>query len=133
MAKNKKMLFIGLAICITLIIGMFYWNSNRIVSDEVVFIGEPPEFFYMVSPNTDGDIWVAWYQVENATSYKLYRNIDGGDFELIAQESHDPSNFYVYIIDWDLTDGQYGYKVKAIHIDGESDFSNVEFVVVQLV
>ena len=134
MAKKKNMLFIGLIICIMFIgiFGMFYYNPIS-SDDEVAFIGEPPEFGHMTNPDYNGVVFVWWYQVENAASYDLYRNVDGGDFVLITQVLHDPRRTLTYIIDRDLANGQYGYKIKAIHIDGESDFSLVIFIEVILI
>lgn len=136
MKKTKNTLIFGLIICTAFMVGFLYWNSIRMEAtpdDEVVFIGEPPRFFYMATPNTDGNIFVAWYQVENAMSYDLYRNIDGGSYELIAQKYHNPSLRFEYIFDRDLTNGKYGYKIKSIYVDGESDFSLPKFVDVQLI
>ena len=68
--------------------------------------------------------------IENAISYDLYRNVDGGDFTLIAQVLHrlDLGIFKGYFMDQNLVNGQYGYKIKAIYINGESDFSLVKFI-----
>lgn len=132
MIKNKKFLYSGLAICfILLIVGACYWNSqNDIVGDDdIVFIGTPPTMFNMITPDRDGKVDVPWYQVDNAISYDLYRNLDGGTYELIAQLDHNPSRVFLYFSDTDfLVDGQYGYKVKAIYINGESDFSDAEII-----
>ena len=117
--------------------GMFYYNSIGVnnTDTEPVYIGEPPEFLPIINPDTDGNIFVHWYQLENAISYDLYRNVDGWGFTLIAQVLHrlDLGIFKGYFRDQNLVNGQYGYKIKAIYINGESDFSLVKFIDVLII
>lgn len=128
---NKKTIGILIILVSGIVFGMFYCNS--IILDEVdedVFVGEPPELI-SIYPNLDSDgiIYIMWNPVENATSYDLYRNVNGNKYELIAQVRAIPSLTGIFR-DYILVSGEYGYKVKAIHTDGESDFSNPEFVTV---
>ena len=136
--KKKNLTFSIILVCIltgSIVFGMVYQNLIR--NDDVHdddFIGESPRIMRIIpNPDPDGIVYILWYQIENATSYNIYRNMDGGSYELIVQIIHKEGFNLGFFKDAGLVSGRYGYKVKAIHTNGESDFSNIEFVDVQLI
>ncbi len=81
-----------------------------------------------IIPNTDtdGDIIISWNQVSGATKYNIYRKVAGGSYTRIARIS---GTSYT---DYDLTDGNYYYKVRATNIEGSSPNSNIVSVVITI-
>lgn len=76
--------------------------------------------------DTDGNVNVQWLGSLDVTSYDIYRNKDGSSYILIRN-----INSFSYT-DSGLLDGVYRYKIKAKNIVGDSGFSNIESVTVQL-
>lgn len=67
----------------------------------------------------DGSIEVTWDAVDDATSYVLQRNEDGGDFTEVGGSLTEAS-----YTDTDVEEGvEYGYQVAAVNAIGSSAFS----------
>ncbi len=138
--KTNKVLFFGLIISIVLVFafGVYCWNENKsfITPDPLPL--EPTNVLPILSrfipdPDYDGDVIVEWIGVRNATSYNIYRNVNGSEFVVIEEQRREFVLIYRYN-DRGLSNGKYGYKITAMIRDEtsltliESDFSNIEFV-----
>lgn len=90
-------------------------------------VPDTPVLEIIESPNIDGEISLEWDVVPDALYYKVYKSIDGVNYDVIYPIIEE--NYYndlVYI------DGTYSYKIKAGNDVGTSDFSNIVSVTVQL-
>ncbi|KKL72133.1 hypothetical protein LCGC14_2087980, partial [marine sediment metagenome] len=102
--------------------------SNTVsVTVQIPVIPNPP-ILSTFNPliDTDGNVNVQWLGSLDVTSYDIYRNKDGSSYILIRN-----INSFSYT-DSGLLDGVYRYKIKAKNIVGDSGFSNIESVTVQL-
>ena len=77
--------------------------------------------------DTDGDITLIWSIVSNVTSYNVYFSENGISFERIIDGLSGTTYRHL-----GLTNGTYYYKVTAVNINGESDYSNMEDVTVEI-
>lgn len=77
--------------------------------------------------DTDGNITLIWSIVSNVTSYNVYFSENGISFERIIDGLSGTTYKHLR-----LTNGTYYYKVTAVNINGESDYSNVEDVIVEI-
>lgn len=87
--------------------------------------GDPPSapVLYTISPNpdVDGSIYVNWNDVSGAYRYWIYRNN-------VLITSSTVSSYTDNI----TTNGTYSYKIKAINAYGQSAYSNIKSVVVNI-
>ncbi len=112
--------------------GRIFSNTRTvavIIYDTPVVVLVPPNTplinYLSPTPDIDGDIYLRWGIISDATSYIIYRSINGGAFSNLVTISG--TSYY----DNDLSDGVYRYKVKARNADGVSGFSDTQSVTVQ--
>ena len=78
------------------------------------------------STDTDGTISLFWSKPTGTDSFKVYRSKDGGSFSLIKTTTS------ISYIDSGLSDGTYQYKIIACNLDGDSVYSNIRSVTVDI-
>ena len=107
--------------------GVSDFSNTKTVTVQIPVIPNPP-ILSTFNPliDTDGNVNVQWLGSLDVTSYDIYRNKDGSSYILIRN-----INSFSYT-DSGLLDGVYRYKIKAKNIVGDSGFSNIESVTVQL-
>jgi len=74
----------------------------------------------------DGSVFIDWNVVTDATKYQVYMSKDGGQWELIV------TTVATTFSKGFLTDGSYGFKVRAYNLAGYSEYSNIVYVVVAI-
>lgn len=63
-----------------------------------------------------------WTDTEGESGYEVFRNMNGGDYSLVASLS---ANHNYYVDTGLLPSTRYGYRVRAINADGPSAFTTV--------
>ena len=132
--KTKDVIFFGLIICImsTLVSGAILWNYEENIPEEKTTFYESL-YLWIICPivDNDGIIYLVFDCVENALSYDVYRSKDEGDYSCIGNKKP-IGNFTLIYKDIVLESGKYDYKLKVVYEIGESDFSNVRRIYVNL-
>jgi fibronectin type 3 domain-containing protein len=99
---------------------VFGGDEGEAVLNEIVpFMVGAPRDLRAQRTGTAGHVWLSWKEPlaegpSGLTGYRLYRALENGTFEPIAQQSHR------YFLDTDLELGAtYRYRVSAIGVTGE--------------
>ena len=108
------------------------WSLDAIailnIYEEIVILPpDAPILDDIESPDTDGDIILIWSTVIDVTSYNVYYSENGISFNEIA--SGISENTYTHL---DRIDGTYYYRITAVNIEGESEYSNTKTVTVEI-
>lgn len=87
-----------------------------------------PPMLSPISPTTDTDgyITLSWSSVSGATAYAVYKNKDGGAWQLVLNTGATSKVVQISV------NGNYGFKVKASGPAGTSGFSNLQSVTVSI-
>lgn len=80
----------------------------------------------IAGPSITGEVHISWSSVSDADDYGVYRSDDEVSYDFLGK---------VYTTSYDdliEIDGTYYYRIKAGNEGGTSDFSNVEYVIIDI-
>ncbi|MBP3646931.1 MAG: PT domain-containing protein, partial [Clostridia bacterium] len=96
------------------------------LSDPITFQDRPTPPSNLKAVITSDGAYLSWNAVSNATIYRIYRSIDGGNFTLLKDVS---TNWATTSVDLSKT---YAYRVVAMRKDGTVTIKSVNSADVQL-